>query len=403
MRLKQIMTAAFSVLFIISFLVCAPCKIDAYAGETPKIIVWDKNITLYENYTVEERTKLIVMPNVTISLNNSRIIVKGLLECRGESDGKILITIGRYQIHGESILVDGKNAKVEMNWTAIESAGIGIFSGELKLNHVDVVGGGVVSHGNSNAKMTIENSIITRADMGVILWGPSFFIVRNTSFSGGFSGMWFNSGNINATIENNTIEGFDEAGIIMMIWKSNITIIGNRIGENGWGIQGWMRELENLKIGDNIFENQNGVPNTHGRIRMAELLSIKVVDLFGFPIDGVSVSIYNAMNEKMYEEKTQFYPPANDVPMLHAYVDKYAIDNNGTKIIFTKYTVYTKKDGAAASLDVYTNENESMQNVTLRLFMFTDNSKLILAVVGVGVVCCVVGALYYKRKRKQSS
>ena len=349
----------------------------------PKI--WSGEIVLTEDYTIQKSQTLIIKPGTTVKIGEGvKLIVYGNLTAVGNKSRPIVFTkhkeIKWCGIRGE------RGSKITLEYCRIEHSTDGIVcrscSAIIRNCTISSDVHGIFLFGwpsPSSLTALIEGNVITNASTGIGIGGRCSVIIQN----------------------NLIIKGLDGIRILTGPPFSSIAIINNTIGNNrGWGI---IAASDNISIENNTFE-YNGIPNGKGRILKVWVIHVKVIDLLGFPINGVNVSAYNRFGEKVWEFKTgeEVIHPNGRVEKIFpdgeagSEVEVYYIDNNNTKTTFTPYTVYIQIGDIVKSYTVLLDTKDG--EITVRLQILAVTSKLII--VGAIVTICVMLFALIRMKKK---
>ena len=336
--------------------------------------IWSGNIVLTEDYIIQKGQTLIIEPGTVISIGEgSKIIVYGELVAIGDKSKPIVFTkhkeIGWYGIEGK------KGGKITLEYCRIEYSmeGIMCYSCSVVIRNCTISS---YTHGiflfgwpsPSSLTALIEGNVITNASTGIGIGGRCSVIIQ---------------GNL-------IIKGLDGIRILTGPPFSSIAIIDNIIGNNrDWGV---ITASDNISIENNTFE-YNGIPNGKGRILKIGVIHVKVTDLLGFPINGVTVSAYNKFGEKVWEFKTGQEGSMDGE--TGSEVKVYSIDNN-TKKSFAPYTVYIQTGKIVETFTVLSDTEDG--DITVRLLILTDASKLII--IGTIVTICIILFILIKIKRR---
>jgi len=263
---------------------------------------------------------------------------------------------------------------------------------------------GIICH---SCSLVIRNCTISSYTHGIFLFGwpsPSSLtaLIEGNVITNASTGIGI-GGRCSVIIQGNLIiNGLDGIRILTGPPFSSIAIIDNIIGNNrDWGV---ITASDNISIKNNTFE-YNGIPNGKGRILKIWVIDVKVIDLLGFPINGVTVSAYNKFGEKVWEFKTgkKVIHPNGRVERVFpdgevgSEVKVYSIDNNNTKKSFAPYTVYIQTGEIVKTFTVLSDTEDG--DITVRLPILTDASKL--TIIGTIVTICIILFILIKIKRRE--
>ena len=209
-------------------------SIEAPPGDIGPIIIWDDDITLTENYTVEFYQTLIIQPDVTVYLDEDvSIIINGSLTAEGNKNEYITFThleeSPSEQLWGNILFTQYSDEKESIiKYVKIEYATNGVWF--------------------SGCSQEISNSIIQNCSNGIYIDNPTWKgssaiipIIINNSIMNNWNGI---RGIGRPEVTNNEIilnqYGINISGFV--IWDSGIPIIrnnliqGNYIGIDAWSI-----------------------------------------------------------------------------------------------------------------------------------------------------------------------
>ena len=334
------------------------------SGDGKKVIIWDKDIVLQEDYIVKENQTLIIKQGVTIYLEGgTSIVIKGELKAVGNKSNPINFRGNEFR----KIYVDGGNAVFK--YCRIENTieGINFKNSQFVIQNCIIVSS--IFHGiaSIDSEGEIANNTIINVSMGIYASGSSVLIKNNTI--------------INPDIG------------IQISYKDSSSVISNTIQNyKEWGIR--ISSCKNVKIKNNTFLNGKG----EGRLSQEWYLIVKVKDIFGFSIDNAWVTIYDSKGRKVIEEKTSSKYSGNNEPIAGDVVSQYIINNNGTKIILSPYTIHVQKNEKEKTVTVDLDRDVM---VSIKLPVFTIPSIIVVAMMLIAIIAIIFLFIHIKCKSKR--
>jgi len=352
-----------SLLLLITLLLISTISLTL-SGNGKKVIIWDEDIVLQEDYIVKENQTLIIKQGVTIYLEGgTSIVIKGELKAVGNKSNPINFRGNGFR----KIYVDGGNAVFK--YCRIENTIEGI--------------------NFKNSQFVIQNCIIVSSIFhGIASTHSEGEIANNTIIDVG-TGIY--ACNSSILIKNNTIINPDIG--IQISYKDSSSVISNTIQNyKEWGIK--ILSCKNAEIKNNTFLNGKG----EGILNKEWFLIVKVKDILGFPIDGARVTIYDSMGRKVIEEETNSKYSGNNGPIAGDTVSQYIINNNGTKVIFSPYTIHVQKNGKEKTVTVDLDRNVM---VSIKLPVFTIPSIIVVAMTLIAIIAAIFLFIHIKCKSKR--
>jgi hypothetical protein len=384
-------------IFIVCLIICFPATTINSAGEgqgdypppnegdwiiVNNTYVHDESILLNGNLIIKENATL-TLENVTFNIHSNVSSIRGIYV---NSGGVLIANFTKISSYPKSFIfnVEG-NLTMESCIISNTTSGIRNDNGFVQIENSTIHNNdfaGVYSNGTTILKNNVihsnirgiviaffknalfENNTIISNEWGIVCIAFGFaYIIGNTIENNSLGGLNLELGMFE--IHNNTIAS--NGGFGIRSDHSTSTVTNNTIFDNErWGI---------YSIGAPIYQENNyferdGKYNGEGDVLMEWEVLISVFDADNNSIDNVNITIFDNNDELIWSGRT-----IGNVRVL--VLREYEINNNGTLIMHTPFTVIAEKEDftSSTSLDIAGSEASIFESSKLNVVLDIDEEE----------------------------
>ena len=349
-----------------------------------KIITWESNQILLKSYVIDAGKTLIIKPGVVVKMGaGTKLVIKGTLQVLGTEEENIVFTsLQKNDTHlwgWKGIIIEEgsgnviKNCSIENAEKAIQAhhSSILIENSTIQNNYI-----GLESVDSSGI---IRNNNISYNFFGIKCKNSSQNIINNT-ICFNHQTIWCIESNLNISF--NRI--FDNWGDGLRAYNSTVKIYKNIIEKNGG--YGVTLISSTSTMNENIFGTSKQSKNSEGNMMKGWQLKIKIKDLLGFNIDYFILIIRDKLDREVVNQSGSLYV-----------LPEYIIDNNGTKIACTPYTIEVEKNGVKKTVTITLDQDKE---ITITLPLLTLQSIILIITATVSLITIIYLTVKHKRKNR---